>query len=126
MKDKNCLSPEDKKVFFEINQEPGVYDINDEVVDDVDLISREEYDLRPDDYEHYFYTYDLGLSAALVTTGFDLFVTLKNSKKAQFIFRRKEGIDKAIKGYWSNQLEVKARSLVDNTKMLKNRLYSDN
>jgi hypothetical protein len=72
-----------------------------------------------------FITYDIGLAAALVTLGYTLFdVDKTNPRKSQFIFRRDEQIDKMVTKYWDNTLNVPARSIVDNLKMLKNRLYS--
>jgi len=78
-----------------------------------------------DDYTNYFYTFDLGCSAALISVGFELISLDKtNPKKVQFIFRRKVGIEKVVDNYWADRLEVKARTFFDNVKMLKNRLYS--
>lgn len=72
-----------------------------------------------------FITYDIGLAATLVTLGYTLFeVDKTNPRKSQFHFRRDEQIDKMVKNYWDNSLDLPARSLVDNLKMLKNRLYS--
>jgi len=72
-----------------------------------------------------FMTFDLGLASALATLGYELWeVDKTNPRKAQFIFMRGEGIDKAVNDYWNNNLAVNARSIVDNQKMLKNRLYS--
>lgn len=74
----------------------------------------------------FFYTFDLGLSAALVSVGFSL-VSLdrENLRKVQFVFRRSEGMDELVDAYWADRLEVKARTYFDATKMLKNRLYSE-
>lgn len=74
----------------------------------------------------FFYTFDLGLSAALVSVGFSL-VSLdrENLRKVQFVFRRGDGMDEVIDAYWADRLEVKARTYFDATKMLKNRLYSE-
>lgn len=88
--------------------------------------SSEEYQRIPlEDYTHYCYLFDLGVSASLVTTGFEL-VSLDraNPRKVQFIFRREVGIEKAIDDYWADRLEVKARTYFDNIKMIKNRIYS--
>ena len=72
-----------------------------------------------------FITYDIGLAAALVTLGYELWdVDKSNPKKSQFIFRRDEHIDDKINEYWDDNLDLPARSLLDNQKMLKNRLYS--
>ena len=72
-----------------------------------------------------FMTYDLSLASALATLGYELWAVDKtNPSKAQFIFKRKEGIDNAVNDYWNNNLAVNARSIIDNQKMIKNRLYS--
>lgn len=72
-----------------------------------------------------FITYDIGLAASLVTLGYTLWdVDKTNLKKSQFIFNRDEHIDKMINNYWDDKLTLPARSLLDNQKMLKNRLYS--
>lgn len=78
------------------------------------------------DNADFFYTFDLGLSAALVSVGFSL-VSLdrENLRKVQFVFRRGEEMDGLVDAYWADRLEVKARSYFDAIKMLKNRLYSE-
>lgn len=72
-----------------------------------------------------FVTYDLGLATALVTLGYSL-VNLDKStyKKSKFAFKRDEHIEKMVNDYWDDILTLPARSLLDNQKMLKNRLYS--
>lgn len=87
---------------------------------------QEDYRYVPlDDPATYFYTFDLGCAAALVSGGFEL-VSLdkENPRKVQFIFKRKVGIDEAVNDYFSDKLKVRARTLFDNIKMLKNRIYS--
>lgn len=72
-----------------------------------------------------FITYDIGLASALFTLGYNLFdVDKTNPQKSKFIFKRDNQIDKMIQRYWDNKLTLPARSLLDNQKMLKNRLYS--
>ncbi len=72
-----------------------------------------------------FLTFDLGLASALATLGFELWeIDKTNPRKAQFIFIRGKGIEKTVNDYWNNNLQVNARSIVDNQKMIKNRLYS--
>jgi hypothetical protein len=86
----------------------------------------DEDSLPLDDNEHFFYTFDLGLSAALVSVGFSLIsMDRGNLRKAQFVFRRADGLDDTVAAYWSDSLEVKARTYFDSQKMLKNRLYSE-
>jgi hypothetical protein len=72
------------------------------------------------DQNQYFATYDLGCCAALVTEGFELVSLVRdNPKKVQFIFLRKTNIEKCVDDYFAGRLLVSARSLLDNTKMLK-------
>lgn len=74
----------------------------------------------------YYRSYDLGLCAALVSSGFGLIAIDKsNPKKVQFVFQRTEALEETIDEYWKDQLIVQARSFFDNTKMLKNRIYSE-
>ena len=78
------------------------------------------------DPNNLFSTHDLGCSAALTSAGFDLVSLDKsNPRKVKFVFNKKVGIDEAVSNYWSDQLPVNARTLFDNVKMLKNRIYSE-
>ncbi|OGN26031.1 MAG: hypothetical protein A2925_04865 [Candidatus Yanofskybacteria bacterium RIFCSPLOWO2_01_FULL_44_22] len=71
-------------------------------------------------------TYDMGVSAALLCVGFELLSLNKEQPhKSLFVFRRAERIDETVDLYWSDRLEVKARSFFDSIKALKNRLYSE-
>ncbi len=78
-----------------------------------------------DDEKNYFYTFDLGCSAALISVGFEL-VSLdkENPRKVRFIFERENSISEMVDQYFAGNLEVSARTLFDNIKMLKNRIYS--
>ena len=72
-----------------------------------------------------FTTYDIGVSTALLCADFELLSVEKNNpKKALFVFRRKVGIEEIANKYFSDRLEVKARSFFDHLKALKNKLYS--
>ena len=88
--------------------------------------SEEEYEVVPINETDFFYTFDMGLSAALISVGFSL-VSLdrENLRKVQFIFRRADGMDETIDAYWADTLHVKARTYFDSVKMLKNRLHSE-
>jgi len=67
----------------------------------------------------------MGLSAALVSIGFELErVDRTNPKKVQFNFLNTTGIDSAVRDYFSDKLDVNARTYFDNIKMLKNLIYS--
>ncbi|MFA5232735.1 MAG: DUF5659 domain-containing protein [Candidatus Paceibacterota bacterium] len=75
---------------------------------------------------NFLYTFDLGAAALLVTAGFELIgLDRTNTRKVQFIFNRTKDIEKVVDGYWTNKLQVEARSFFDNIKMLKNRIYSE-
>lgn len=89
-------------------------------------ISEKSGRISSDNYAEFYLTYDLGCSSALVSSGFELISLEKsNPKKVQFIFRREAGIENVVDEYWADRLEVKARSFFDNTKMIKNRIYSE-
>ena len=77
---------------------------------------------------HYpiFTTYDLGVSAALISAGFELLsVNKSNPRKALFTFKKSSKIENIANQYFADQLEVRARSFFDSIKALKNKLYSD-
>ncbi|HUD03117.1 MAG TPA: DUF5659 domain-containing protein [Candidatus Paceibacterota bacterium] len=86
----------------------------------------EEYRYIPvDDPTLVFTTFDLGVSAALLCIGFELqAVDRADPRKALFVFKREDGIEDFANQYFTDQLEVKARSFFDALKALKNRLYS--
>lgn len=78
-----------------------------------------------DDSPVVFSTYDLGVSTALLCAGFELLeVEKSNPRKALFIFKKADGIEGVANRYFSDRLEVKARSFFDHLKALKNKLYS--
>jgi hypothetical protein len=81
--------------------------------------------IQLNDNENYFYTHDMGCSASLVSVGFELIsLNRQNPQKVLFIFKRKIGIDEAVNNYFEDKLSVNARTLIDNIKNLKNRIYS--
>jgi hypothetical protein len=81
---------------------------------------------RLDDSSVVFTTYDLGVSTALLCAGFELLsVEKSNPRKALFIFKKMAGIEDAADRYFSDKLDVKARSYFDHLKALKNMLYSE-
>jgi len=87
----------------------------------------EEYRWIPlDDPSVVFTTYDLGVSTALLCAGFQLLsVDKENPRKALFIFQKEDSIEDVADRYFSDRLEVKARSFFDHLKALKNKLYSE-
>jgi len=73
-----------------------------------------------------FTSYDLGVSTALLCAGFELLSVDKlNPRKALFIFKKEGEIEDVANCYFSDRLEVKARSFFDHLKALKNKLYSE-
>ena len=80
-----------------------------------------------DDSSVVFTTYDLGVSTALLCAGFELLSVDKNDnpRKAMFIFKKANGIENVTDSYFSDKLDVKARSFFDHLKALKNKLYSE-
>lgn len=81
---------------------------------------------QQENYMEYLQTFDLGAAASLITSGFQLISLDKaNPRKVQFNFLREAGIEAVLDDYWSNNLEVRARTFFDNMKMLKNRIYSE-
>lgn len=95
-------------------------------------MNKKHYETKPEELTHvlvdnneYFFTYDLGISSALISMNFKLIsLDKENPKKVKFIFNREIGIEKAVDDYWTNHLELKARTFFENIKMLKNRIYS--
>ena len=79
-----------------------------------------------DDPSHVWTTYDLGVSTALLCAGFELLVVQKSDpRKALFVFKKESSIEETANKYFSDRLNVKARSFFDHLKALKNKLYSE-
>ncbi|MEO5646500.1 MAG: DUF5659 domain-containing protein [Candidatus Paceibacterota bacterium] len=79
-----------------------------------------------DDPSFVWTTYDLGVSAALLCADFELLTVQKSDpRKALFVFKKEAGIEEVANKYFSDKLEVKARSYFDHLKALKNKLYSE-
>ena len=73
------------------------------------------------------FTYDIGVASALISKGYQIEnIDRKNPKKALFKFYSSESIQNTMEQYWKDDLKINARTLLDNLKMLKNRLYSQN
>lgn len=71
-------------------------------------------------------THDLGLAAALVSSGFRLRATSRDiNGRFYFAFKQTGDLAEAIDEYWANTLNVRARTYNDNIKMLKSRIYSE-
>ena len=48
-----------------------------------------------------------------------------NPTKAEFIFQRDDGLDKVIKNFWANNLNVSALAYFQQLKIIKSRLYEE-
>lgn len=69
---------------------------------------------------------DLGVVAALVTCGFEVVFTHKDTKgRVHFVFEETVVLSRTVEDYYADNLKVKARNFFDNTKMLKGRIYSE-
>lgn len=72
-----------------------------------------------------FVTYDINIASALVSKGYQIErIDRHNPNKARFYFSAAHGLHESVELYWNDQLKLNARTLLDNLKMLKNRLYS--
>lgn len=75
--------------------------------------------------DSHFVSYDIGLAAALITLHFELLsLDRTNPRKIGFIFPRTPELEQATQEYFAGRLSVDARSFFENTKMLKNRIFS--
>ena len=48
-----------------------------------------------------------------------------NPQKAEFIFKREEGIDKLIESFWRKELQVEPLTYFNQIKIIKSRLYEN-
>ena len=75
--------------------------------------------------EKKFSTFDLSLATVLVALGFPVeSLNRQNQNKVEFSFRKQEGLDAVIQGYWAKTLQIEPQTLFANLKAIKNRLYS--
>jgi len=73
-----------------------------------------------------FSTFDLGLAAVLLTLKYELLeLDRSHPKKIRFVFKRERNIEQVINDYFDDKIELPAQSLLQNQKILKNRIYSD-
>ncbi len=71
-------------------------------------------------------TSDFQLAASLAYQGFILIdVDRTDPRRAQFCFKREEGLDKALEMFWQRQMQVEPRAYSMQQKMLKAQIYSD-
>ena len=71
-----------------------------------------------------FQNFDLGLSAALISIGYELeSLDKSNLRRVQFNFVTNDNLAKAVRDYFSDKLDVNARTYFDNIKLLKSMIY---
>ena len=81
---------------------------------------------EPQDPSEVFTTYDLGCASLLLCLGFKLESLDRNDpRKALFVFKREPQIEEYANKYFTDQIKVRARSMFDSIKALKNKLYSE-
>lgn len=67
---------------------------------------------------------DLGLAAALVTSGFSVVeLNRDNPRRTMFVFENSNSLDSCVDAYWSGELVLSAIRLLDQQKQLKSRIY---
>jgi hypothetical protein len=68
--------------------------------------------------------HDLGLSAALISSGIELLGTQRGvMRRVYFVFNNDDKLGRTMHSYWNNTLKVPARLYFDNVKALKSRIY---
>lgn len=73
----------------------------------------------------YFTTYDLNLSATLLSLGFTLEKIEKKESKGLFYFKKRDDLLKKIDDYFKDQILISPQSFANSLKAIKNRLYSN-
>ena len=76
--------------------------------------------------EKYFRDSDLILICALVILGFKIdSIDVSNPQRVIFSIKRTEGLDKALKLYWNNELRVSPKDFGNNLKNLKTQIRTE-
>lgn len=75
--------------------------------------------------EQFFTTYDLNLSATLLSLGFKLEKIERKGSRGLFYFQRRTDLLEKIDSYFKDELSISPQSLFNNLKAIKNRLYSN-
>ena len=70
--------------------------------------------------------FDLGIVASLISCGFELVDTTRDAGgRMSFVFTQSDELDRIVKAYWADTLEVRARTYSETIKMLKSLIYSE-
>ncbi len=71
-------------------------------------------------------TFDLNLASVLLTEKCTLIeLDRSNIKKVKFTFKHRKDIEKIANDFWDDKIILPARTLFNNQKTLKNRIFSD-
>jgi len=71
-------------------------------------------------------TFDLNLASVLLTSGCTLIeLDRANIKKVKFTFKHQKSIEQIASDFWDDKITLPARTLLNNQKTLKNRIFSD-
>lgn len=72
----------------------------------------------------YFYTQDLGLATAIsLFYPLDAIDRTQNPNKAQFVFKKQEGLEQLVEAYWKGELKANLIAYFNQLKIIKARLY---
>jgi len=71
----------------------------------------------------FYRTSDLALAATISLFYPIEAIDKQNPRKAYFIFKREEGLDKLIEKYWRGELRVEPKMFFNQLRVLKARLY---
>lgn len=72
-----------------------------------------------------FSTTDLGLACALVTLGYVIErLDRENPSRVLFVFSPQGGLEEDAESYWNDQLSVNPQAFFNNSKRIKNQIYS--
>jgi hypothetical protein len=73
----------------------------------------------------FYQSSDLALATALSLFTPIVAVNHKNPRKAIFLFKRNENLDKLIESYWRSELKVEPQSYFNQLRIVKSRLYGE-
>jgi len=77
------------------------------------------------DLKDYYASSDLGISTTISLFYPIAVIDRTNPHKANFIFKRDEGLDKLIEAYWKNELKVDPLAYFNQLRVIKSRLYEE-
>lgn len=73
--------------------------------------------------ENLYSSHDLGCATA-ISIFFPIWaIDRANPRKAEFMFKREQGLEKIVQDYWSNTLQVSPLAYFNQLKTIKSRLY---